>query len=465
MDREALPFESLINLSAAIASGAISSRAVTETLLDRIAGDQASLNAFALVMTDSALEQAAQADREIAAGQHRGSLHGVPIAVKDLLSTRGQVTACGTTLLADWRPDEDATIVTRLKQAGAVIIGKAQMTEAATGSHHPSVAVSVNPWDAGRCSGFSSSGSGVAAAAGLCYAAIGSDTGGSIRIPSTMNGVTGLKPTWGRVSRHGVFPLVEYLDTLGPLARSAADCAAVMAAIAGPDKADPTSHPDAAPNYLLTLGKGVAGKVIGYDRDLIAATCDPQVAAIVADAAEVLATLGARIVPISYPQPDLGRLMPLVSIGVADAHRDTYPARAADYGPDIVRMLEFGRAISGMDVASAINAANAFRARLLDLFMGVDLLLMPTLTMPTPPVGVLEAKIGGDPEGMAALRFTLAFNISGSPTITLPGGFDADGMPIGFQLVGRHFDEAALFEAGHAFQRVTDWHLKRPPLA
>ena len=464
MDGEVMPFESLLDVSQSMADGTTSSINLTRMMIERIERKSNSLHGYALVLSESAIAEAEKADQEIAQGLHRGPLHGVPIAVKDLLTTAGQVTACGTTMLADWKPEADSTIVARLRSAGAVIIGKAQMTEGATGAHHPTIAPPVNPWNADYCSGFSSSGSGVIAAAGLAYAAIGSDTGGSIRIPSAMNGVTGLKPTWGRVSRNGVFPLVEYLDTLGPMARSAADCAAVMAAIAGADANDPTAQSVPVPNYLMTIERGVSGKVIGYDRKLIENCCDPEVTATVDSAAEIFASLGAEIVPVSFPQFDMTGIMAMMMAGIADAHRDTYPARASEYGPDIIRMIEGGRAVPAMDVAAGINAANAFRARLHALFNRIDLLLMPALTIVTPGVGVLERAITGSPQGMAPMRFTVPFNVSGSPTITLPGGFDNRGLPIGFQLVGRHFDEAALFEAGHAYQRRTDWHLRRPPL-
>jgi amidase len=457
-------FKTILAVSKDIAEGATSSRKITETLLERIMGEGAARRGYALVMWDSALDRAEQADREVAQGMHRGPLHGIPIAIKDLVSIAGQVTACGMPMLSDWKPDVDATIVARLKRAGAVIIGKTQMTEGASVSHHPAITVPLNPWNAAYSSGFSSSGSGVAVAAGLAYAAIGSDTGGSIRIPSAMNGVTGLKPTWGRVSRYGVFPAIEYMDTLGPMARSAADCAAVLATVAGPDPADLTSHPSPPPNYLLTIESGVAGKTIGYDRELITSSCAPEVGAVVDQAAALLADLGARIVPIAWPPFDIGKSMAMAVVGFADAHRATYPERAAEYGPEITRLLETARGISGMEVAAGINAANAFRGQLQSLFESIDLLLMPTLTIPTPEVGVLERCLTGDADRMAPLRFALPFNVSGSPTITLPGGFDDRGMPISFQLVGRHFDEAALLEAGHAFQRVTAWHLHRPPV-
>ncbi|WIW89479.1 amidase [Sphingobium sp. V4] len=322
-----MPFESLMGLSHRIHSGTCTSREAVEATLAAIDRAQPRLRAYATVFHDAARERADRADAELHMGLDRGPLHGVPIAIKDLVSIKGEATAAGTTVLANQISKEDATIVTRLKRAGAVIVGKTQMTEAATIAHHPSVPPPTNPWNEGYCSGFSSSGSGVAAASGLCQAAIGSDTGGSIRIPANMNGLTGLKPSWGRVSRHGVFPLVERLDTLGPLARSVADCAAVLAAIAGPDPADPTTHPRAAPNYLLSLEAGIGDAIIGYDRALIEEICDDETIATMEMAAQILAELGGRLVNITFPRPDMSQMMTLVTTGMAQAHRALYPKR------------------------------------------------------------------------------------------------------------------------------------------
>jgi amidase len=455
----------LVEIGELISRRAISSSEVTEHIIARIEALNPVLNAFASVSAEAAILQSRTADQEIARGVRRGPLHGVPVAVKDLLFTRDFPTANGMRIFAGWQSDEDATAVACLRRAGAVIIGKTQMTEGATLDHHPDVAAPVNPWNVDRSSGFSSSGSGAAVAAGLCYGALGSDTGGSIRIPSAMNGVTGLKPTWGRVSRHGVFPLVEYLDTIGPLARSAVDAAAMLGAIAGPDSKDPTAATLPVPDYLASITQSVRAVRVGINVGAIERCCDPQVVTVVREAAESLAAAGAGVCPVTMPDFDMAAISSLISVGVADAHRATYPSRSDDYGPALKQMLEQAHMITGMDVAAAINRANMVRGQLADLFTKVDLILVPALTKPTPKVGALERAIGENPaSALDWLRFTGIFNVSGHPTITLPGGSDTEGMPIGVQLVGRHFEEELLLRAGHAFQCTTGWHAQHPAL-
>lgn len=239
--------------------------AVTRAQLDRIAALDGALGSYAQVMTEVAMAQADAAEAEVAAGRYRGPLHGVPIAVKDLCWTKGFPTAAGMAIHKDYRPADDATVVRRLTEAGAVLLGKLQLTEGAYSDHHPSVTPPKNPWNAEYWSGISSSGSGSATAAGLCYGSLGSDTGGSIRWPCAANGLTGLKPSWGRVSRYGVFALAPTLDHVGSMARSAADAGAILGAIAGSDPSDPTAVLDPVPDYLAVLGQSVCGLRIGVD--------------------------------------------------------------------------------------------------------------------------------------------------------------------------------------------------------
>jgi amidase len=312
--------------------------------------------------------------------------------------------------------------------------------------------------------GYSSSGSGVAVAAGLCAAALGSDTGGSIRIPSAFNGVTGIKPTWGRVSRAGVFPLVEYLDTIGPMARSAAGAAAVLAAIAGADPEDETASTEPVPDYVAAVEGGLSGVTIGVDWGRIEADAPEPLVAALREAAAILGRRGARIREIVYPQTDWGRLFTLVVAGIGDAHRATFPSRAGEYGPGLAGLVAAGQAASGIDVAAAINVADLVKARVRAMFDDVDLLLVPALPMLTPGVGVIEAQMGEDlAAAIRAFSYTVPFNVTGSPSITFPVGLH-DGLPLAAQLVGRHFEEATLVRAGGAYQSATDWHLRRPPL-
>ena len=265
MSANDLHYSELVEIGRLIQKRELSSVAATQSQLNRIAQLEGQLKSYAYVMATSALEQAKAADLEIAAGKVRGPLHGVPIAVKDLCWTKDAPTAAGMKIYRDNRPKEDATVVIKLKEAGAVILGKLQLTEGAYADHHPEVDPPRNPWDAGLWAGASSSGSGVATAAGLCYASLGSDTGGSIRFPSAANAVTGLKPTWGRVSRYGVFELAATLDHIGPMARSAVDCGAMLGAIAGADPNDPTALLEPVPDYLANLSGSLQGTRIGVD--------------------------------------------------------------------------------------------------------------------------------------------------------------------------------------------------------
>ncbi len=460
-----IEYATLTDISAVIAAREISSAEVTDHLLQRIESVGPKTHAFALVCTDTARAQAKAADAEIARGFHRGPLHGVPIAIKDLIHTADHPTEAGMRIHNGWIAPEDATIVTRLKRAGAVIIGKTELTEGATLVHHPDRTAPLNPWDAGRGSGFSSSGSGSAVAAGLCYSALGSDTGGSIRIPSAMNGTTGLKPTWGRVSRHGIFHLVEFLDTIGPLARSAADAAAMLGAIAGADPKDPTAAAVPVPDYIAGIGGGIRGVRIGLDLSGIEPHCEPQISAMIRSTATLLGDLGALVRPVAMPDLDMGPMFGLFGPGMADVHRATYPSRAADYGTVFAGMLDGAAMIPGIDVAAGINGANALKGGLATMFTEVDLLLVPALTRPTPRAGELERGIPADMTALFdMLRYCGAFNVSGHPTITLQGGLDSDDMPIAFQLVARPFEEDVLFRAGHAWQSATDWHIRHPAL-
>lgn len=457
-----LPYLSIDEASRRLQARELTSVDLTAALLQRIASLDPRLKSYATVTGDRALADAARLDAERLAGSVRGPLHGVPIAVKDLCDTEGVPTAAGMAIRREHVPTRDATVVRRLKEAGAVILGKLQMTEGAYGVHHPSIAPPVNPWNAAYWTGVSSSGSGVATAAGLCFASLGSDTGGSIRFPSTMNGVTGLKPTWGRVSRAGVFPLAESLDHVGPMCRSARDCAHVLAAIAGADPDDPTAAVRPVPDYLAALEAGVAGKRLGLPRNLIGLDADSRRA--VDAAAKVLVAAGAHPVEVSLPDLDAAAANWLAMCGVeaALAHETTFPARRGEYGAELAGLLDLGRSLPGLDLARM----NLVRARLkgeLDALLDtLDVLLLPVMGVATPS---LEAMRTRTPEGIAArLRYTAPIDMTGHPSLTLPGGITADGVPVGFQLVGRAFDEASVLAAGDAFQRATDWHLRRPPL-
>ncbi|MDX1375997.1 MAG: amidase [Burkholderiales bacterium] len=456
----------LVEVGRRIATRTLSAVEVTQAMLERIGRLEARLHGYATLTPQAALAAAEQADRELAQGKVRGPLHGVPLAVKDLFDTQGVVTAAGTTIFRDRVPARDASVVARLKAAGAVLLGKLQMTEGAFAVHHPAIVPPVNPWSAAHWTGVSSSGSGVATAAGLCYGSLGSDTLGSIRFPSTMNGVTGLKPTWGRVSRAGVFPLAETMDHVGPMARSAADAAAMLGAIAGADADDPTAVNAPVPDYLAALEGGIEGLRVGIDRAFIEAGADADMVRVTESAAAALAGLGASLHAVDFPSADqiVRDAVLLCAVETAVAHEATFPARAGDYGPVLAGLIELGRKAGGQAVAQIHQRRGQFSGRLATLLQEVDVLLLPAMDIAAPTLEYLAAR-RNDPEVRhARVRYTAPFDMTGSPCLTLPGGMTAEGLPVGFQLVGRHFDEALLLRAGHAFQRATDWHRRRPPL-
>lgn len=460
-----LPYLSLIDVGRLVQSRTLSSVEVTQALLARIARLDGRLGSYATLTPEQALAAAAEADREIGQGILRGPLHGVPVAVKDLCHTQGIRTAAGMTIYKDFIPERDATVITRLKAAGAVLLGKLQMTEGALSAHHPAIKAPLNPWSGAHWTGVSSSGSGVATAAGLCYAALGSDTLGSIRFPSTMNGVTGLKPTWGRVSRAGVFALADTLDHIGPMARDARDAAAVLGAIAGPDPDDPTALQAGVPDYLAGIAGGVRGVRIGIDRAHLAACAEPDMARITGEAALVFAQLGAEVRDVRVPSLDqiTRDAVQLCSVETALAHAATYPARASEYGPVLAAHIDAGRQLSGLALGGIVQRREVFRGALAALFGEIDLLLLPAMNVAAPSLAWMAAMAGNPEARFARIRFTAPLDMSGSPSLTLPGGATEAGLPLGFQIVGRHLDEALILRAGHAYQQATAWHTRRPP--
>ncbi|ESH85296.1 amidase [Cupriavidus sp. HPC(L)] len=461
-------FLSITELAARIRRREISPTTVVRAQLDRIAALDGVLHSYALVMADMAMAQAEAAEAEIAAGRYRGPLHGVPIGVKDLCWTEGVPTAAGMAIHRDFRPDRDATVVQRLKQAGAVLLGKLQLTEGAYSDHHPSVTAPLNPWHADYWPGISSSGAGVATAAGLCHGAIASDTGGSIRWPAAANGVTGLKPTWGRVSRHGVFPLAPSLDHVGTMARSAADAGLLLQVIGGADTQDPTALREPVPDYLGAMATDLRGVRIGIDADWNGDGIDAEVQAVVCAAAEVLRALGATVVDVRVPEAmRAGSALTddwaaNCAVEAAVAHAASYPARRDEYGPVLASVIEAGRALSGIDYQRILLRRADLRGRMVSLLQTIDLLLTPV--HPYAPLSLAAVRtLGEQPALIAGLqRYTCPFNLTGHPTITLPGGLSRLGLPIGFQLVAPHLGEAMLVRAGAAFQGATDWHRQHP---
>jgi amidase len=364
-----------------------------------------------------------------------------------------------------WLPNNDATVMRRLDRAGAVLLGKLHMTEFALRWHHPAWPAPTNPWGIDRWSGVSSSGSGVATAAGLCYGSLGTDTGGSIRFPAACNGVVGLKPTYGRVSRYGVFPLAKSLDNVGPMARRVADAAIMLGVIAGHDPHDPTSHHRVVPDYLSLLDQDVRGLRIGVDERFIRDGVHPEVSDAVLQALKELTGLGLQPIEVVVPAIDADFMIntwsTLCASDAADAHRETWPARADEYGP-FRQWLEFADTKSGADYAAAHATRLEYAGKIAALFEEIDLLACPAMPYAAPPIDDDALPL---PDGnLVRPRFTYPFNFSNSPTLTLPCGFTSDDLPIALQLVGPHFSEETLLRVGHAFEQSTVWHSRVPPV-
>ncbi len=462
-----LAFATMTELGDAYRRRRLSPVEVTRAMLGRIEKLDPRLHSYVTVTPEIALEQAKQAEADFAAGRDRGPMQGIPVGLKDLCETKGVPTTWGTKILKDYIPKEDGTVVRKLREAGAIMLGKIQMTEGAFSVHHPEVIEPVNPFHPDHWPGVSSSGSGVSVAAGLAYGTIGTDTGGSIRFPSGANGVTGLKPTWGRISRHGVQALADSLDHLGPMTRSAADAGAMFAAMAGSDPNDPTTLDEPVPDCLSGIGQGIGGLRIGFDPRYIYDVCEKDTAQVIDNARKVLTDLGASLHEITMPSKT-GTMYKdwakFCSVETAVAHEKYYPARKAEYGPVLAALIEQGRGLGVLDLVHVYHDRLVFCGELRKLFGTIDLLLVPVHPFGNPSAAQLD-QIFKTPNGIDdVLRFTAPFDMSGSPTITIPGGFTAKGLPIGFQLVGRHLEEALLVRAAHAYQGATDWHRRHPSL-
>jgi amidase len=344
---------SINELSERLRRKEISPVEITRTMLERIYRLNPRFHAYVTVMDEQAMTRARIAEEEIYRGQWRGPLHGVPLALKDLCYTSDAPTTAGMSIYKDFQPSFNATVVDRLYRSGAIILGKLTTTEGAYTNNHPMFPVPINPWDAGRWAGTSSSGPGVATAAGLCYGSIASDTGGSIRFPSACNNATGIKPTWGRVSRHGIFTLSHSLDHIGPIARSAADAAAILASIAGPDENDPTSRREPPQDYTAAAKRGVNGLTIGFDETYVSSGTDQHVVAAVEAARKILEDIGARFKPVSFPSPyaALKGWFDICGAETARVHAETYPSRASEYQAGMAGLIEHGLKVSGETVA------------------------------------------------------------------------------------------------------------------
>lgn len=459
-------FASIHELSHLFKTRQVSPVEITTALLDRISSIGSKLHCYTYVMAESALRAARKAEEEITRGEWRGPLHGVPLGVKDQFWTAEGPTAAGTLVLRQNMKGIDSTIVRRLHSAGAVLLGKHSMAEAAFGDHHPANPPAINPWDEDTWPGSSSSGSGVATAAGLCYGAVATDTGGSIRFPSNANGLTGLKPTWGRVSGFGIEGCARgAMDHAGPMARSAYDCAIILQAIAGPDENDPAASLSPVPDYTSTLDERIDEVRIGVDGDFNS-YCDGPTLAVLQESVDLLKTLGAVIVEARIP--DVSKVVDdwkaACAIDLALAHEQNFPSRSAEYSREIAALLSFGRSHTALDLQRIQQEQRRFKGSLEALFQRVDVLLVPVLGVSS-PTNAQMSEIGYGPDWKKfVMRATCPFNVSGHPALAMPAGFTARRTPMGVQLVGPGFSEDLLLRLAHAFQTATDYHTRHPAL-
>ena len=456
-----------------IAAKQVSPVEVVRAHLERITALDGSLGAFITVTADAALAAAGEAEAAVSAGRPLGPLHGVPLGLKDLYDTAGVRTTGGSKILAQRVPSADATVVRRLREAGMIVLGKLNMVEFAYGpeglnSHYGHAR---NPWDprTHRMAGGSSSGSGVSVAAGLAPAALGSDTGGSIRIPCSLCGLTGLKPTYGRVSRAGVLPLSWSMDHVGPMTRNAADCALVLGAMAGYDAADPTSSVLPVPDYTAALTGDVRGLRVGLLRSFFLEAATPEVRVAVEAAARTLEKAGALVDEVALPSvraASAGSLA-VVATEALTYHAAWLRARASEYDPEVRTRLMLGAFVSGVHYVRGQQARALIRREVDDALARHDVLLAPATPIPAPGIEERQTSLGDGPSDIrsALIRLTRPFNFSGHPACSAPCGFTAGGLPIGMQIVGRPFDEATVLRVADAYQRLTDWHARRPVLA
>jgi amidase len=457
-------FLDIASLAEQLRTGRLTSTEVTTAMLERIDALDPTLQSYAVVTRERALADDAAADEEISRGHYRGPLHGVPLALKDLVETEGITTAAGTTVHGDHVPAADGTVAARLRAAGSVLLGKVRMTEGAFSAHHPDLPTPVNPWDADTWSGVSSSGSGVSVGAGLAFGTLGSDTGGSIRLPSGANGVTGLKPTWGRVSRAGVFPLAPSLDHIGPMTRSARDAAIMMTAIAGWDPADPTSSSRPVPDYAAHLELD-RSPVVGIDPGLNA-RFDPETQSMLASVQSELTDLGWRVVEVQAPDfmTVAADWSALCGVETALAHADTYPARKDEYGPVLAGLIEMGRSVDVLELERMQQRRRHFTGAMNRLMDDIDIFLLPSVGKASPTIAEMNGLDAGTELFEQVTGPTAPIDLAGLPALTLPSGFTGRGTPLGVQFVGPAFAEAALLAAGVAYQRATDHHLRRPQM-
>ena len=471
MDKQDIPFLSVAELSRLIEAKEVSPVEATQAYLERIDQVDGKLNSYITVCREEALQAAREAESAITGGRYLGPLHGIPLAVKDQFYTKGIRTTAGSNLLWDFVPDEDATVVAKLKNAGAVLLGKLNLSEFALGDsfHHPG-GTPRNPWDLERNPGISSSGSAAATAAFLCATSLGEDTGGSTRIPAAWSGVVGLRPTWGLVSRYGVFPVCWSMDIVGPITRTVEDCAITFMAIAGYDPKDPYTQNQPVPDYRQALAEDLSGIRVGVIQEKMDGDdVDPQVRDAVVAATGVLGEVGATVRQVSIPLiRDAGAVSKcLTDMEGAAVHHERLKSQAGDYDHNSRVRLLAGILTPAQVYYKAQKLRALIRQQILEILETVDVLVLPTSPVPAPriPDGPGIKSQDDAHSRMSGIRnFTGPFNLAGTPAISIPCGFTQENLPVSLQIVGRPFEDATVMKVAHAYEKNTPWHTRRPPI-
>jgi aspartyl-tRNA(Asn)/glutamyl-tRNA(Gln) amidotransferase subunit A len=452
---------------------AISPVELFDATLQRIHRLQPKLNSFITITDEEGRQAAIRAEDEILHGHYRGPLHGIPISIKDLFATRGVRTTAGSKILGNWIPEHDATAVAKLHEAGMVMIGKAHMHEFAYGvtNDNPHYGPARNPWDQARVPGGSSGGSAAAVASSQCSASLGSDTGGSIRIPSAVCGVVGLKPTYGRVSRHGAVPLAWSLDHVGPITKTVEDAAVVLNAIAGPDSKDPSSSSRPVPDYRKEMMgdiRGLRGLRVGIPQHFFFDHVDPEIGHAVNAAIRRLEALGMKALEIDIPGLENCAAMEAhINLAEAASYHEQYLKKQADaYGPGVRTDLEAGRFLLATDYVKSQRGRAWLQRNFNEAFESADIIVSPTVPAFPPVIGQVWVQSGDLREHIvdAFLRFNIPYDLTGLPAISVPCGFSSAGLPIGLQIAGRAFEEATILKVAHAYEQSTDWYLASPSL-
>ena len=470
MDATELCYMSAGGLSRLIQSKEVSPVEVVEAHLARIEALEPTLNSFITLLPDQAMASARQAEQEIQSGRSRGPLHGIPLGLKDLYYTKGVRNTAGSRVYDDFSPDFDCTVMARFREAGAILLGKLNLHQFAYGptGENADYGHMHNPWNPELITGGSSGGSGSAAAAGQCPLTMGTDTGGSIRIPGALCGIVGFKSTYGRISRHGITPLSWSLDHAGPMTRTVEDSALALNALAGYDPKDPASANEPVPDYAAALTGDIRGLRIGVPKELFEVPIDSEVERTVRRAIETLGELGATVTEVSWPMyHQSGSAGTTILVAEATAyHADLVRAKGPQLYPPVRMRIESGFFLSAADYVQAQRVRALFSRETLALFNEVDVLAGPTEPITAPRIGTTEVDIEGKtlPVIPTLTQYTRPFNLNGFPAVTVPCGFSESGMPIGLQLAARPFGEETILRAAHAYEQSTEWHTRRPPV-